>query len=55
MIIKIQDKIYAVRENKASWTVSITIGRVGVTYNVSKNDCPTFDKLKAYMETSNLF
>lgn len=55
MIIKKNGKIYTVKENKTSWTVSTTIGRVDVTYNVPKADCPTFDALQSYVDASELF
>ncbi|MCM1221517.1 MAG: hypothetical protein NC548_44270 [Lachnospiraceae bacterium] len=55
MTIEKNGKIYTAKENKASWTVSTTIGRVDVTYNVPKADCPTFDALQAYVAASELF
>ena len=55
MTIEKNGKIYTTKENKASWTVSTTIGRVDVAYNVPKDDCPTFDALKAYVAASDLF
>ena len=55
MTIEKNGKQYAVRENKASWTISNAIGRVSVAYNVSKKDYPTFDELKAFVETNELF
>lgn len=55
MTIEKNDKTYKVKENKASWTVSTTIGCVDVTYNVPKADCPTIDALKAYVAASELF
>lgn len=55
MIIEKNGKIYTIRENKTSWTISTTIGRVDVSYNVPKSDYPTFDALKAYVVASDLF
>ncbi len=55
MIIEKNSKTYTTRENKASWTVSITIGSVDITYNVPKADCPTFEALKSYVVASDLF
>lgn len=55
MTIEKNGKIYTAKENKASWTVSTTIGRIDVVYNVPKVDCPTFESLKAYVVASDLF
>lgn len=55
MTIEKNGKIYTAKENKESWTVSTKIGRVDVSYNVPKDDCPTFDALKAHVAASDLF
>lgn len=55
MTIEKSDKVYTVRENKASWTLTITVGRVTLTYNVPKDDCPTFADLSAYIAQNDLF
>ena len=55
MTIEKNGKIYTAKENKTSWTVSTTLGRVDVTYNVPKADCPTFDALQAYVAANDLF
>lgn len=55
MTIEKNGKVYAVRENKVSWTVSRKAGRIDVSFNVPKDDCPTFDALKDYVAASNLF
>lgn len=60
MTIEKNGKVYAVRENKASWTVSVKIAvneieRVNITANVSKTDCPTFDSLKAFVAENDIF
>lgn len=49
MTIEKNEKTYSIRENMKSWTVSIKLNSLSVTYNVSKSDCPTFDELKAYV------
>lgn len=49
MAIEKNEKTYSVRENMKSWTVSIKLNSLSVTYNVSKSDCSTFDELKAYV------
>lgn len=55
MTIEKDGKIYTVRENKASWTVSTKAERVDISANVSKADCPTFDSLKAFIAENNIF
>lgn len=55
MTIEKNGNVYTVKENKASWTVSTTIGRIDVVYNVPKADCPTLDTLKAYVAANDLF
>ncbi len=55
MTIKKSGKVYTVRENKKSWTLSTKNGNVSLVYNVQKADCPTFDDLKVYVVESNLF
>lgn len=40
---------YSVKENEKSWTLSADIGGVSVSYNVSKNDCPDINSLKAFV------
>lgn len=55
MTIEKDGKIYAVRENKASWTVSKAAERVTVSAKISKADCPTFESLKAFVAENNIF
>ncbi|MDY6367028.1 MAG: hypothetical protein SPL13_00705 [Clostridia bacterium] len=55
MTIEKNGKIYKATENVSSWTVSREIGRVSVSYNIPKEDCPTFDALKSYVIENDLF
>lgn len=55
MTIEKNDVIYSVKENFKSWTLSKTIGRVSVAYNVSKTDCPDFEVLKAFVIENSAF
>lgn len=55
MTITKNGKDYVVKENVTSWTLSTSIGRVAVSYNVKKADCPTFDALKAFVDNDNAF
>jgi hypothetical protein len=55
MTIEKNGKNYFVKENTKSWTLSITIGCVPVSYNISKADCPTLESLKAFVAENTLF
>lgn len=55
MTIEKNGRIYEVRENKKSWTLSVTKDRVTISANVTKADCPTFDDLKAFVYENSLF
>lgn len=55
MKIEKNGKSFEVRENKTSWTVSRGEGIVSVSYNIPKDDCPTFDALTSYVNESDLF
>lgn len=55
MAIEKNGIVYLVKENFKSWTLSKTIGRVSVSYNVSKTDCPDFEALKAYVSENTVF
>lgn len=49
------DKVYNVKENKVTWTVSRKIDNLEIAYNVPKEVCPTFEKLNDYVMNNNLF
>lgn len=55
MTIEKNGKAFFVKENKNSWTLTTEAGVVSVSYNVPKDNCPTFDALRAYVIESNLF
>lgn len=55
MTIEKSGKVYKVKENVGSWTLSAKIGSVEIAYNVPKADCPTFDDLKAYVAENKIF
>lgn len=55
MNIEKNGKIYTVKENKASWTLSTNVGIIPVSYNVKKSDCPTFDALKEFVAENSAF
>jgi hypothetical protein len=49
MEIEKNGKIFVVRENKASWTLSTKIEEMKLIVKVTKKDCPTFEELKAFI------
>lgn len=55
MTIEKDGKVYAVRENAKSWTVTRAAERVTINVNVSKADCPTFESLKAFVAENDIF
>lgn len=55
MTIEKNGKTYIVKENAKSWTLSINVGSIPVSYNVKKTDCPTFDALKEFVAESGAF
>lgn len=55
MTIEKDGKVYTVRENKASWTVSKAEDRVTVSVNVPKADYPTFESMKAFVAENDIF
>lgn len=46
---------YQIRENSNSWTVTSTVGKVEVSFNISKTDAPTLTALKEYVKINRLF
>jgi hypothetical protein len=55
MEIEKNGKNYTVRENKASWTLSLKAEQVEVALNVTKKDCPTFESLKTFVAENEVF
>lgn len=55
MIIEKGEKMYSVRENKRSWSVSVDIGKLRTTYSVPKEICKDADELKSYIMQEKLF
>ena len=55
MFIDKNGKNYEVRENKKSWTVSMSVGIVSISYNIPKEYCQTVAELKEYIAKSELF
>ncbi len=55
MTIEKNGAVYSVKENFKSWTLLKAMGRVSVSYNISKTDCPTLDALKAHVAENSVF
>lgn len=55
MKIEKNGNIYRVKENERSWALSLEIGAVASTYNVTKEDCPTFESLEKFVAENSAF
>mgnify|MGYP007043623883 CR=1 FL=1 len=55
MVIVKNDKNYIISELQNKWKVSTIINGMSVDYEVSKSDCATFDDLKAYVLSCDVF
>ena len=53
MTIEKNGTIYTVNETATGWTLTTSLGNVGVSFNITKADCPTFDALKEIVATSD--
>ena len=53
MTIEKNGTIYTVNETATGWTLTTSLGNVGVSFNITKADCPTFDALKECVATSD--
>ena len=49
------ERTYTVRENTASWLVTLPGEKLTVEYSVSKNLCADFESLKKYIQDEKLF
>lgn len=62
MTIEKDGKVYTVRENKTSWTVSRKVATakthvksVTMSYIVPKDDCSNINALKVFISSNELF
>lgn len=53
MIIEKNGVKYYVSETTSAWMLKMVVDCVYVTYNVSKSDCSTFEKLKQFVAESD--
>ena len=53
MTIEKNGTVYAVNENSTGWTLTTSLDDVGVSFNITKADCPTFDALKEFVAESD--
>lgn len=54
MTIEKNGTVYTVNETATSWTLTTSLGNVGVSFNITKADCPTFDTLKEFVAASDV-
>lgn len=54
MLIEKDEKVYTVKESDKNWTVSVSLGRVDVSYVVSKKICGSADALREYITKGKL-
>lgn len=47
--------IYNVNELQNKWKISTSINNMPIDYEISKNDYATFDELKAYILSCDIF
>lgn len=45
--------VYTVNETPNGWSLTTSLGNVGVSFNITKADCPTFDMLKDFVAESD--
>ncbi|MDR3263682.1 MAG: hypothetical protein LBT30_05160 [Clostridiales bacterium] len=55
MIIIKNEKNYSVFETKTKWKISIVKTELSIDYNISKKDIPTFEALKEYILSEDIF
>ena len=53
MTIEKNGTVYTVNEIATGWTLTTSLGNVGVSFNITKADCPTFDALKEFVAASD--
>lgn len=54
MTIEKNGTVYTVNETATGWTLTTSLGNVGVSFNITKADCPTFDTLKEFVAASDV-
>lgn len=55
MIIEKKGKSYTVKESIKKWTVLAEIGKLAVSYDISKDICNTAEELREYVLKNDLF
>ena len=53
MTIEKNGMVYTVNETATGWSLTTSLGNVGVSFNITKTDCPTFDVLKEFVAASD--
>lgn len=55
MKIEKDGRVYIVTETTKQWNVKTDASKMGVSYNIPKEVCGTFDDLKKYVVENELF
>lgn len=55
MNIEKDGKIYDVKENQTSWTITLADSKVVVSAKITKADCPTFKSLNDFITENDTF
>lgn len=53
MTIEKNGTIFIVNETATGWMLTTSIDAVGISYNIAKADCPTFEALKEFVTESD--
>lgn len=53
-IIK-DERQYNVTETTTKWVIKVLEGKVSLKYEISKQDCPTFEDLQNFVSENKLF
>lgn len=55
MNITKNNQIYKITENDNNWVAKLEYGNLQATFDIPKNMCKTFDELKEYILSSEIF
>ena len=53
MTIEKNGTVYIVNETPTGWTLTTSLGNVGVSFNITMADCPTFETRKEFVAESD--
>lgn len=55
MTIIRDERQYNVTETTTKWVIKVLEGKVSLKYEISKQDCPTFEDLQNFVSENKLF